>query len=348
MLERDARTLTQEAQEEVRRHAIKMLNRGRTQLEVAKELGIYPTTLTRWWKRYQQGGWNALKKKKRGRRLGEDRKLSMEQELHIQKLIVDKTPDQLKMRFALWTREAVRQLIIQEFGVEYNLKTMSEVLRRWGFTPQRPVKRAYEQRPAEVNKWLNETYPEVEKRAKEEKAEIWWADETAVKPECHFRRSYSPKGKTPVVRQPAKRFHSSLISAINNKGKMQWMALKQALNTDIFMQFLKQLIKYRKRKIILIVDNLRVHHSLVIKEWLKNNSKRIELVYLPSYSPDLNPDEYLNNDLKQSVTSSEVPKNKSDLDAIVYVKMFMLSIRPERIKSFFRHPSVQYAGVCSI
>ena len=348
MLERDARTLTQDAQEEIRRQAIRMLKQGKKKVRVAEELGVYPTTLTRWWQRYEKGGWNALKKKKRGPRHGENRKLSSEQETHMQKLIVDKTPDQLKMRFALWSREAVRQLIMREFGVEYNLKTMSEVLRRWGFTPQRPVKKAYEQRPQEVKKWLDQTYPKLEGRAKEEKAEIWWGDETAVKPECHFRRSYSPKGKTPVVRQPAKRFHSSLISAINNQGKMQWMALDEALNADLFLKFLRQLIKYRKRKIILIVDNLRVHHAYKVKEWLVKKKQRIELVYLPAYSPDLNPDEYLNNDLKQSVTSEEVPLKKSDLDAIVEIKMFMLSIRPKRIKSFFRHPSVQYAQSCSI
>ena len=348
MENRDSRTLSQDAQEELRRQAIRAVKSGRSQALVAKEFGVQAATLNRWWKRYQEGGWPALRKKRRGRRFGEDRKLTAEQEELIQKKIVDHTPDQLKMRFALWTREAVRQLIEREFGVRYGLQAMSLVLKRWGFTPQRPVKRAYEQRPADVQKWMQERYPEVEKQAKEEKAEIWWADETAVKPECHFRRGYSPKGKTPVVRQPAKRFHSSLISAINNKGKMQWMALDQALNTDIFLRFLKQLIKYRRQKIILIVDNLRVHHSHIVKEWVQKHKNRIELVYLPSYSPDLNPDEYLNNDLKQNVTKEKVPANKQELDAMVWIKMFMLSIRPERIKSFFRHPSVIYAAPCLI
>lgn len=341
----DTRMLSQDAQQEIRRQAIRGIKQGKTQTLVAKELGVQQATLNRWWKRYQKGGWEALRKKKRGRRFGEDRKLTLDQEKALQKLIVDKTPDQLKMRFALWSREAVRQLIKSEYGVEYGLQSMSLVLKRWRFTPQRPVKRAYEQRPAEVKKWMDESYPEVEKQAKEQNAEIWWADETAVKAECHFRRSFSPKGKTPVVRQPAKRFHSSLISAINNQGKMQWMALKEPLNTEIFITFLKQIIKYRKRKIILIVDNLRVHHSRLVKEWVEQNKHRIELYYLPAYCPEMNPDEYLNNDLKQNVTMQEVPRNKEDLDAIVWVKMFLLSIRPERVKSFFRHPAVRYAAL---
>ena len=169
-------------------------------------------------------------------------------------------------------------------------------------------------------------------------------DETAVKPEAHTRRSFAPRGKTPVVRQPARRFHSSLISAINNQGKMQWMALKEALNADLLIRFLKQLIKHRKRKIILIVDNLRVHHAKLVKGWLEEHKERIEVFYLPAYSPELNPDEYLNNDLKQTIASDGVATTEGELDAQVSVSLFMLSIRPRRISSFFRHPKAKYAA----
>jgi transposase len=285
----------------------------------------------------------ALKKRWRGRREGCERKLSAAQEQELQKLICDKTPDQLKMKFALWSREAVRQLIKDRYEVVYSLPSMSLVLKRWGFTPQRPLKRAYEQRPAEVKKWLEQEYPKVQERARHEKAEIWWGDETAVKPECHYRRSFSPKAKTPVVRQPAKRFHSALISAINNKGKMQWMPLSEALNADLFIKFLGQLIKYRKRKILLIVDNLRVHHSKPVQAWLADYTEQIELVYLPACSPELNPDEYLNNPLKQTVTREGTPATKDDLDDEVWFNMTLLRDQPDLVASFFRHPAVTYA-----
>lgn len=341
----DTRTLNQDAQEEIRRQAIRQLKQGKTQTEVAQNLGVHQPTVNRWWKRYQEGGWAALKKKKRGRREGTDRFLTPEQEEEIQKVIVDKTPDQLKLSFALWSREAVRQLIEERFDVLYSLQAMSVILKRWGFTPQRPLKRAYEQRPAEVKKWMKESYPAVKQKAKEENAEIWWADETAVKPESHFRRGYSPKGQTPVVKQPAKRFHSSLISAISGTGKLQWMPLKEAMNAELFLKFLKQMIKGRKRKVILIVDNLKVHHSRIVRAWLEDKKDRIELVYLPAYSPEINPDEYLNNDLKQSLSINAVPREKNALDAAVSVAMFMLSIRPHRVRSFFQHPAVQYAQI---
>lgn len=344
MENRDARTLHPQAQEELRRRAIKMLNQGRTQQAVADDLDVTRQAVGKWWKRYKDGGWSSVKKQKRGRRKGDNRFLTPERESEIQKLICDKTPDQLKLRYALWSRDAVRQLIKERYGIEYALQSLSIILKRWGFTPQRPLKRAYEQRPAEVKKWLKETYPLVEERAKAEKAEIWWGDETAIKPESHYRRGYSPKGKTPVVRQPAKRFHSSLISAINNQGKMQWMPLQESLNADVFIKFLRQLIKYRKRKIILIVDNLRVHHSKIVQEWLATRKDKIELVFLPSYSPELNPDEYLNNYLKQTVTKEGPPTDKDSLDDDVWFHMTCLRDLADLVASFFRHPAVTYAA----
>lgn len=344
MEDRDARTLHPEAQEELRRQAIKLLNRGWTQQSVGDELGVTRQAVGKWWKKFKEGGWASLKKQKRGREKGDGRLLSPEQEMEVQKVICDKTPDQLKLKYALWSRDAIRDLIKSRYKIEYALQSLSPILKRWGFTPQRPLKKAYEQRPAEVKQWLKETYPQVEDRAKTEKAEIWWGDETAIKPECHYRRGFSPKGKTPVVRQPAKRFHSSLISAINNQGKMQWMPLQESLNSMLFIKFLGQLIKYRKRKIILIVDNLRVHHSKPVKEWLESRKDRIELVFLPSYSPELNPDEYLNNYLKQTVTKQGPPTHKDDLDHDVWFHMTCLGDLADRIASFFKHPAVTYAA----
>lgn len=344
MEKRDARMLTQDAQAEVRRQAVKKRLKGWTFVRIAQELEVSQRHAQQWWKRYEEGGWAALKKRKRGRAPGTDRMLSEDQEAELQRLISEKTPDQLKLKFALWTREAVRDLIEQRYGVRYALRSMSTVLKRWGFTPQRPLKRAYEQRPEAVKLWMEETYPQIAARAKEEKAEIYWGDETAIKPEAHVRRSYAPQGKTPVVRQPAKRFHSSMISAINNQGKMQWMALPEPLNVESFLKFLRQLIKYRKRKIFLIVDNLRVHHAKDVKKWLEEHRDRIEVFYLPSYSPELNPDEYLNNGLKQSICRDGVPTTKSQLDAVLSVTMSLFEIRPKTIKSFFQHPKVQYAA----
>jgi len=343
MDKKDARTLNQDAQEQLRRQAMRLIDQGRRQSEVARLLDVSQPTISLWRQRFLKGGWAALRKRKRGREVGTDRRLNREQEKEIQKTIVDHTPDQLKMTFALWSRHAVQQLIKDKYDVSYTLQGVGRLLKDWGFTPQRPAKRAIERNDEAVRKWKEEDYPQLAARAKAEKAEIWWADETAAKPECHFRRSFSPKGKTPVIKQSAKRFHSSIISALNNQGKLEWMALKDAMNSETFLTFLKQMIKYRKRKIILIVDNLKVHHSHIVQDWVEANKERIELVFLPAYSPQINPDEYLNNGLKQGLASNQPARDKVQLDAMVEVFMLMLSAVKDHVIAFFRHPEVAYA-----
>jgi transposase len=343
MDKKDARTLNQDAQEQLRRQAMRLIDQGRRQSEVARLLDVSQPTISLWRQRFLKGGWAALRKRKRGREVGTDRRLNREQEKEIQKTIVDHTPDQLKMTFALWSRHAVQQLIKDKYDVSYTLQGVGRLLKDWGFTPQRPAKRAIERNDEAVRKWKEEDYPQLAARAKAEKAEIWWADETAAKPECHFRRSFSPKGKTPVIKQSAKRFHSSMISALNNQGKLEWMALKDAMNSETFLTFLKQMIKYRKRKIILIVDNLKVHHSHIVQDWVEANKERIELVFLPAYSPQINPDEYLNNGLKQGLASNQPARDKVQLDAMVEVFMLMLSAVKVHVIAFFRHPEVAYA-----
>jgi transposase len=343
MDKKDARTLNQDAQEQLRRQAMRLIDQGRRQSEVARLLDVSQPTISLWRQRFLKGGWAALRKRKRGREVGTDRRLNREQEKEIQKTIVDHTPDQLKMTFALWSRHAVQQLIKDKYDVSYTLQGVGRLLKDWGFTPQRPAKRAIERNDEAVRKWKEEDYPQLAARAKAEKAEIWWADETAAKPECHFRRSFSPKGKTPVIKQSAKRFHSSMISALNNQGKLEWMALKDAMNSEMFLTFLKQMIKYRKRKIILIVDNLKVHHSHIVQDWVEANKERIELVFLPAYSPQINPDEYLNNGLKQGLASNQPARDKVQLDAMVEVFMLMLSAVKDHVIAFFRHPEVAYA-----
>jgi len=343
MEKKDARTLSQDAQEQVRRQAMRLVDQGMRQSEVARMLDVSKQTLSLWRQRYLKGGWKELRKRKRGRAVGTDRRLTAEQEKEIQKTIVDHTPDQLKMTFALWSRHAVQQLIKDRFTVSYTLQGVGKLLKDWGFTPQRPAKRAIERNDEAVKKWKEVDYPQLASRAKAENAEIWWGDETAAKPECHFRRSYSPKGKTPVIKQSAKRFHSSMISALNNQGKLEWMALVDAMNSETFLKFLAQMIKFRKRKIILIVDNLKVHHSHLVQEWVETNKERIELVFLPAYSPQINPDEYLNNGLKQGLASKQPARDKVQLDAMVSVFMLMLSAVKEHVIAFFHHPEVAYA-----
>jgi len=296
-------------------------------------------------KLYNQGGISALKPKTRGRKTGTKRALNADQEAIIRRMIRDKRPEQLKMKFALWTRVAVRALILEKFDIDLTERCVGNYLKRWGYTPQKPIKRAYEQQPRAVRKWLDEVYPSIARRAKSVGAEIHWGDETAVVNTDVRGRSYAPRGQTPVTYAVGgKREKFSMISTVTNQGKCRWMVIDGAFNADKFIQFLEYLIKDADKKIFLILDNLRVHHSKLVKEWVEKKKKKIEVFYLPSYSPELNPDERLNSDLKHKITTSVPARTKAKLREVTESHMTFIENSPERVKAYFKGPFVRYAA----
>jgi len=341
----DGRRLPAEAQEERRRAAVRMKEAGSTLAEINDSLGISESAICRTWKTYQKGGDTALRTGQRGRRTGEQRHLSADIEKRIQLKIIDRLPEQLKLDFALWTRDAVRQLIAQETGIDMPIRTVGEYLKRWGFTPQKPLKFAYERKPELVKKWMEKDYPEICKKAKREEGDVFWGDETGLRSGDVRGRGFAPKGKTPVIHTTAKYENLSMISAITNKGKVHWMIVDGAVNVDQFLEFLKGLIKHRHRKVFLVLDNLRVHHGKEITKWAKKNKKRIELFYLPAYSPDLNPDEHLNADLKQGVGSRAPSRSKQNLAKAAEEHLTMIKATPSRIREYFKDPAISYAAL---
>ena len=340
----DARSIGREAQQQLRRQAIRLRKSGRTHADIAEIVGVHPSTVRKWCKAYQREGAKGIELKKRGRKPGQKRTLSPEQERELQRMITDKTPDQLKMRFALWTRRAIQELIHRLWGIQMPIRTVGEYLQRWGFTPQKPLRRAYEQNPVAVQKWLDQDYPAIAARAKAEGAEIQWGDETGLRSDSQHGRCYAPRGKTPVIRLNAKRESMNLISSITNQGKVRFMTYTGSMNSQRLIEFLKRLVKDAGRKVFLILDNLRVHHSKLVKAWLAENTEKIEVFHLPSYSPELNPDEYLNCDLKAGVHSGAPARSTGKLKAKIISHLRMLQKRPERVRSYFKHPKIRYAA----
>jgi len=339
----DARTLKQEVQQALRDQVIRLRKQGKRNKDVAEFLGISRQHASTLWQRYVRGGRKEVLLKTRGRRPGEKRTLTDEQEREIQKLIIDKTPDQLKFPFALWTREAVRLLMGRRYGVAMPVRTVGEYLKRWGFTPQKPIKRAKEQNSEAVARWLKVSYPKIAAMAKKEKAEIYWGDETGVQNEANRVRGYGPRGKTPLLRVTAKRAHVSMISAITNEGKVRFMIYREAMTQPKLIAFMGRLVKDARRKVYLILDNLKSHHGRKVAGWLEKHKEEIAVFYLPSYCPEMNPDEYLNGDLKNRVHSGAVAGTEQELKHKTKSFMRMLVKRPHHVKSYFRHPRVAYA-----
>lgn len=285
----DMRSLSRDARHERRVQVIRLRKAGQTYDEIAAQTGLSRTGVFDICKRHDVAGAKALRDAPSGRRSGDGRLLDAAQEALVRKLITDKTPDQLKMPYALWTRAAVSQLIEQRFGIRLPVRTMGLYLARWGFTPQKPMKKAYEQSPAAVRKWLDEDYPVIAARAKAEGAEIHWGDESGLRSDDVRGRGFAPKGQTPVIRVNSKRHGLSVISTVTNKGQMRWRIFDGALNTNILIDFLRRLIKGASKKLFLILDNLRVHHAKPVKAWLAEHADAIEVFYLPATAPNSTP-----------------------------------------------------------
>jgi transposase len=340
----DARKLTAQQQEEKRRLALKLYKEGYSQAKVGELIGVHRDTVGKWFRKERSEGSGGLKTKRRGRPKGLFRRLNEEDERHIRQLICDKRPDQLKMAFALWTRQAVVELIKQELALEIPIRTVGEYLKRWGMTPQKPLKRAYEQNPKVVQEWLDERYPEIKEQAKQEGAEIYWGDETGLRSDSQHGRGYAPKGKTPVIALNAKRSSINMISAITNQGKVRFQIYEGTMDAKRLIRFMKGLIKDASRKAYLILDNLRVHHAKLVKAWLAEHEAEIEVFHLPAYSPELNPDEYLNCDLKAAVHSGAPARSAQQLKQKTIGHMRKLQKMPTRVASYFQHEKIQYAA----
>jgi transposase len=339
----DARHLSQEQQALLRQQAVAMGKTGLKQVEIARLLGVHKDSVNRWLRAFQQQGKRTLLAKKRG--APRPKRLNATQERWLQRQLVERHPEQLKLPFALWTREALAALIARKYGLKIPLRTLTDYLRRWGFTPQKPAKQAVEQQPEAVQCWLETEYPAIVARAKAENALIYWGDEMGLRSDHQAGRSFSPQGQTPVVTVSGKRFRCNMISALSNRGQLVFSVFEGRFVVAVFLGFLERLIRHSQgRKIFLIVDGHPVHRAKAVQEWLVARNPFLELFYLPAYSPDRNPDELLNQELKATVYKTGRPKDKKDLIRKLRARLYAIQKQPGKIQAYFQHAAVAYAA----
>jgi transposase len=340
----DARELPDEVLQELRLRALRGCEMGFSQGELAELLGVARETVSRWWTAYQAAGLDGLPEARTGRPLGSGRTLTDEQGVHIQELINENSPGKLGIAAPLWSRGAVRDLIHKEYGIWMPVRTVGEYLKRWGYTAKKPSRHSNDQDPEEVREWLQETYPEIERQASEEDAEIYWCDEAGVEADHYPRSGYAPKGERSTMDVPDSHIRRNVISTVSNTGKLFFMTYTGMMNAALFIQFLEELLGETTRKIYLITDQLSAHDAEVVSEWVLKRLDRIEVYFLPSHSPELNPTEYLNNDLKGNVHAAGLPKDEDSLAARIHGFLLKLLELPEHVRGYFCHPCVQYAA----
>ena len=339
----NGRKLTAKAQEAIRMRVVRSIIDDRMkQVDAAQTFGVGASSIHNWLTAYRVGGWAALKAKKRGPKRRS--RLAGHQAATVVRLIENRCPDQLRLPFALWTRDAVRQLIAERFGIGVSVWTVGRYLRHWNFTPQKPLRRSYERDPKAVQMWLQQEYPKIQKQAKAERAHIYWGDEMGMRSDHQTGTSYSRKGHTPVVPGTGRRFGCNMISAITNRGQLNFMIFKERFTAPVMLKFLKRLVGQSKKKVYLIIDSHPVHKSRAVKRWAADNTERIRLFYLPVYSPELNPDEYLNNDVKSNAVGRRRPEYQSEMMATVRSYLRSTQKQPHIVRNYFRHKDVRYAA----
>ena len=339
----DARTLAPEAQQALRERVMQALEQqGLGFAQAARTFGVHRLTVGRWWARYQRDGAAALAARKRGAK--PRALLTADQESRLLTALREKTPEELGLGEALWTREAVAAWAARELGVTRSRWVWGRWLNAKGFTPQKPARRAYERDPVAVDRWLKEEYPKVESEAKAEGAEIHWLDEAGLRSDCQAGRGYAPRGRTPVQSVPGRRFSINYIATVSALGVLRFMVYTSRFNAGVFLVFLTRLLAGRPTKVYVILDGHPAHRARKVKEWVAARSDRIRLVFLPPYGPELNPAEYLNNDVKGNAQRGGRARDRDQLAGKVRSYLSATQRLKETVRAYFRAKHVKYAA----
>ena len=296
--------------------------------------------LFRWQQKYDQGGPVALETKKTP---GPASRLSPTQLSKLYAIITGSDPRQLEFDFGLWTRKIIRELIRREFGVKLSEVQVGRLLNKMGLSPQRPLYRAYQQDPERVEEWKKSAYPKIRKLAAEEGASIFFADEASIRTDHHAGTTWAPVGQTPVVITTGERKSVNMVSAISPRGELRFRVQEGTMNAGKFIDFLKALLDSVPGKIFLIVDGHPVHKAKKVSEFVKEKADgRLSIFFLPPYSPDLNPDEWVWNNVKNDRIGRSVIMSADDLKAKAIGALRRLQKLPGIVRGFLRDPKLAY------
>jgi len=336
----DGRKIGPEAMEQIRIRAVKQVQRGESPEKIIATLGFSRACIYNWLARYRAGGWHALKS---GKHTGRPKKLDGTQIAWIYKTIRDKDPLQLKFSFALWTRSMVTRLIRKQFGIKLSETSVGRLLRQMGFSCQRPLYRAYQQDPEAVEHWKNTMFPQIKKRAKKLGATIYFEDEAGIRSDFHAGTTWAEKGQTPVVKVTGARFSTNMISAISTRGNLRFIVNQGTVTADVLCDFLKRLMHNAQQPIFLIWDGHPTHKSKKVHKCIESFEGKLEVYFLPSYSPELNPTEQVWRSIKNHGVGRKSVFGPDQLKSAVISSLRRLQKIPKIVLSFFKHPDCKYA-----
>jgi len=337
----DARRLSHKSLTDLRKRAVASVQGGQSPEAVAKALGISRGTIYGWMAKYRSGGWSALDARKRG---GRPPKLDAKSMRWIYMTVTMKNPMQLKFTFALWTARMIGEMIRKRFGIVLSKASVCRLLTQMGLTPQRPVWRAYQQKPEAVQRWLRIEYPRIRKLAQTAKARVFFGDEAGIRSDHHAGTTWAAKGQTPVVSSTGARFGMNMISAVSAQGEFRFMIVPGRVNAGEFINFIKRLLVGAERMIFLIVDGHPSHKARRVKAFIDSVKDKFRLFFLPPYSPELNPDERVWNDLKNNAVGRQTITSPDQLHGAVLSHLRFIQKSPDRVRAYFNNATTKYAA----
>jgi transposase len=341
MKKHDGRTLRHDVLTELRKRAVSRVQEGESPEAVIRAMGFCRASIYNWLAMYRAGGWDALDARKRG---GRPRKVSARMIAWVYRVVTGGDPRQYKFPFALWTRNAIAILLYRRYGVRLSANSVGRLLAHLGITPQKPLWRAYQQDPERVRQWIQAEYPAIARQAQQEKAEIWFGDESGVRSDYHAGTTWAARGKTPVVRTTGARYRLNMLSAVNRRGKMRFMIEAKGLNADVMCRFLDRLMAGQKRRVFLILDGHPIHKSARLARKVTAFDGRLRLFLLPPYSPELNPDEGVWREVKGHRLGRAGIFSFADLKSKALGALRHLARRPDKVRALFRTHTTIYAA----
>ncbi|MFI7134398.1 IS630 family transposase [Nonomuraea sp. NPDC050153] len=306
--------------------------------DAATVFSVGRSTIFGWIKLREEGGPDALTVKMPP---GPKAALNDQQLAQLRGWIVGRDPRQLQFDFGLWTREMVAELIKRKFGVEFTLQWVGKLLARLGLSPQKPLVRAYEQNPERVRRWKEEEYPKIRAQAIGQGAGIYFLDEASVRTNHHAGTTWGTVGDTPVVRGTGQRHSVNMISVVNTQGKLHF-SFVGTIDSAAFIEYLKTLLHDIPGKIFLILDGHPAHRSAETKAFVKSTKGRLRIFFLPPYSPELNPDEWVWKSIKHDRVGRAIVRSVDELTDRIEQAVDRLQATPELVRSFFRDRDLLY------
>ena len=339
----DARSLSAESLELLRRIAVHaVIELGMTNKEAAQVLGVGENAVGKWCAAYREQGIEGLNVQPQGRPEGTGRSLSPDEEAQVKAILTEATPEDYDISMPRWTRKAVRELIRKLYDEDLTLQGVGKYLARWNMTPQKPVRHSREQEPAEVREFEEKTLPDAVNKAEKEGGQLHFADETGARISDQIGSTYAPKGQTPVEDVPENRVKQNVISNVTPEEEMLHWLFPGNMNADTFLEYLEHLVGWSERKLFLFIDRHPSHTAAKVEHWLKQHSDQIDITWLPRYSPESNPDEFLNNDLKQNLKTKPLPETSAGFRETIRGILEEIARLRERIKGYFQKAGLEW------